>query len=485
MPAFLIKVLTLKRFQDRGFTIVFALSMGLIMMAIATTLIFRASRNEAIASSRTETGDSLAVAEAGVARILVQFTKPENAVLLNRNYDPLISGTNKNYLGADGIPNTDDDDDTNSTIDEWTGFSPPATSPCPNAVPNPPGSPSVSFDGTIGSNGQYQLLAYRYDRASKTGNFLISGQKSISGQSAPSISYIGVTVSITDNFPGVLVSEPMPLEHDTLKLTERKISGKNGNLYFDAASHNTTDSILNNLNGSVATGDSERQKYLKAVEQNNPLIVGSVKDNISGKIYACRLESEDNLLYNPQGTDLGDITNNLTISGNSGQITYYQANKIYLDSKTIDVDTTNGPVYLFIKGQSTLEDGFIIKGTAKIRNIRTDGNSPKVGDLRIIVALTQEWGQSIRIFDTACIQTAFIYNPNGDLALNSSGSGCNSGHSNIDGVVWVEDIDNQTGSDAGITVPDDVSSLTDLTTSVGLPTINKVGSIQSWQRYKL
>ncbi|MDZ4874350.1 MAG: hypothetical protein CLLPBCKN_003746 [Chroococcidiopsis cubana SAG 39.79] len=95
LQTFLIKLLALKRSQERGFTIVLALSMGLIVMAIAITLIFRASRNEAIASTRTQTGDSLAVAEGGVARILALMTKPENAVLLTRNYDPIDPKTGK------------------------------------------------------------------------------------------------------------------------------------------------------------------------------------------------------------------------------------------------------------------------------------------------------------------------------------------------------------------------------------------------------
>lgn len=102
LQTFLIKLLALKRSQERGFTIVLALSMGLIVMAIATTLIFRASRNEAIASTRTQAEDSLAVAEAGVARTLAQMTKPENIVLLSLNYDPINPKTKTRNLCMDG-----------------------------------------------------------------------------------------------------------------------------------------------------------------------------------------------------------------------------------------------------------------------------------------------------------------------------------------------------------------------------------------------
>jgi len=40
--------------QDKGFSLVIAMGMGLVMLIVATTLIFHASRHEAIASTRTQ-----------------------------------------------------------------------------------------------------------------------------------------------------------------------------------------------------------------------------------------------------------------------------------------------------------------------------------------------------------------------------------------------------------------------------------------------
>jgi hypothetical protein len=475
MPAFLIKLLTLKRSQDRGFTLVLALSMGLIMMAISTTLVFRASRHEAIASSRTETGDSLAVAEAGVARILAQFTKPENAVLLNRNYDPLIPSTNKNYLGADGIPNTDDDDDTNSAVDEWTSFS-PVTSPCPNVVPNPPGLPNVSFSGNIGSDGQYQLLAYRYDHLKQTGTFLVSGKKVVTGQPASS-AYVGITVAIDSKLPGfpgvVQALETVTGADEAINLAGRGILGRNGNIYFDPlTSSNPT------LDGVAAPDATNRSDYLSAIDSTAS--DSDFTDNI-GTIIACKNIAPilDNQI--PTGvtvTNLHGLLGSTSISGSPGGISYYTADWILLDDATLDVDTTNGQVYLYVSSWIWL------KGDAKIRNHRSDGVPARVGDLRIILTSEDNPGNPIYLEENACIQTAFVYNLAGDVHLKTATGSCDSGNS-IDGVVWAEDFISDSSSTAGIAVPDNVSSLSGLTTSLGLPTIYKLGAIQNWQRYKL
>jgi hypothetical protein len=473
MSAFLIKLLTLKRSQDRGFTLILALSMGLIVMTVATTLVFRASRNDAIASTRTEAGESMSVAEGGVARTLALMTKPENAALLTRNYDPLNSKTGKNYLGADGIPNTGDE--TTTAIDQWAT---PITSPCPNSVPSP-GSPTLSslIDiDTIGSEGKYQLLAYRYDDLKQTGTFLVEGKQAVAGQPTSS-SYVAVTVAVNStlpDFPGVVQALEDLSENEHPDLSGRSILGKNGNIYFDPiVSHKTT------LNASAARGAANRSDYLDAID----LTTGDAgfTDNI-GTILACTLTPS---LTNqpPAGVTLqplGSITSSRSISGNSGRISYYQTSAIFIgDGVTVNVDTTNGPIYLYVQG------GVYIWGNAKIRNYRTDSKPARVGDLRIIIDRDQSSAVSVILKDTACIQNAFVYNMTGDVNFWTTGSGCDSGNSSIDGVIWAEDFIHDDQSTAGVTVPDDVSSLSDLITKLNVPTINKLGAIQSWERHQL
>lgn len=461
----------LTRRSDQGFALPVAVGTGLVMLLVAATLISRSQGDQITASARKGTGGSLAAAEGGTARTLAQLTQPNNAGLLTRNYDPINSDTGKTYLGADGV--LDNGDEESTAVDEWTSFA--SGSPSCTSGATPP--PSITYSGTIGTNDKYTLRAYRYrsdpgpdgvpDNLDdiETGTFLVEGQQ---GTSA-SLSHIAVTVSIdptTGDFPGVLAVE-------TMQLSRRSVLGNNGNVYYDPASSANT-----SLKGSAAVGDANRPNYLNAIGSGP-------SDNVSGKILACQLTptlsdsvpSGATYLGGGAGVDIKDSTTE-TISGTSGDITHYQAHNLVISSKTIDVDTTNGPVYLYVT------DNLKVQGTAKIRNIRTDGVPPRVGDLRIILT---KINKKIKIDGSGCIETAFVYARQGQLNIQSTGDGCpSSGNTNIDGVVWAKKIINDTNiTSAGIAVPDDLSSLSDIAASIVLPTRNKFGAVKSWQRQKL
>jgi hypothetical protein len=412
-------------------------------------------QSQATSISRSQTSNSLAIAEAGVARTLAQLTKSNNTILLASNYDAINPKTNTTYLGADGIANSGDE--KNTAVNDWANAA--AASPCTSGSST--GSPNISYSGTVGSDGQYTLKAYRYNSATKTGTLLIEGKKADLASA-----YIAVTVSVdsttsTSDFPGVVATE-------LIDLYGRKILGSNGNVYYDPAFSDNP-----SLTGSAKVGDADRPDYLNAVKSvSND---GFSVDSIEGTIFACKLTPT--LPDTPQGTNLGTINSNRTISGTSNSITYYQANKIEMNgTDTVNIDTTNGPVYLYISGDINMKDA------AQIRQIRTDGVAPKVGDLRIIVSAAK----NIDLNDTACIQTAFVYAPLAQLQLKGTGDGCpSSGSSNIDGVVWFKEIVNNGNSgNSGIVVPSDVSSLTDVLNSVNLPAQNKIKAVNTWQRLK-
>jgi hypothetical protein len=415
------------RSQDEGFTLFMALGMGLLMLTIATTLIFRASRHEAIASTRTHTGDSLAVAEAGVARTLAQMTKPENAVLLNRNYDPLNPKTSKNYLGADGIPNTTDQ--TTTGVDEWTTYSPTSVS-CSTTTTNP----SISYSGTVGTDGQYALLAYRYNSTDRTGTFLVEGRRE------NSISHIAVTVSIDSNpapFPGVLAK-------NSIKFDNRQVLGTNGNVYYDSASSPTPG--LTNVAGKIINC------------QLNPTLSNTFSTGIPGATY--------------EGGSGVTINSTTTISGHLGGITYYELDKLDLDSEILTVDTKDGPVYLYA-------NEIKFNNTAQIVHVNSGGGSPKLGDLRIII----KTNKMLDIHQESCIDGAFIYAPDSELKLRGTNSAC-SGFK-IRGVVWAESIANDNNNNYGISVPDTIDNLTDINTSVNLSNSYRLGATKNWRQYQL
>ena len=438
-------------FSDRGFVLPIALAMGIVMILVGIAAVATSQNTRINTFSRQQTGGSLAVAEGGVARTLAQLSNPNNRVLLTGNYDSINHKTNKTYLGVDGVLNNGDEE--NTAVNQWTSFS--GTSLCNNA-PNP-GTPNATYNGSIGNGDSYTLKAYRYNNANNTGIFLVEGKHKTS------VSLIRVTIAVASSFsdfPDVVALEKM-------ELLGREVVGSNGNVYYNPAF-----SANSRLTASSTRSDANRPDYLNAIKSGTK--DGFINDNVAGRIVACKLNPTS--AYVPQGTNLGDITGNLKLGSSSNGITYYQTKKIDIDSKIVDVNTTAGAVYIYIN------DPVQVKGNSKFRNVRSDGISPKVGDLRIIISTTDQ----TQIYDTACIQNAFFYSPRGNLQLGGNGDGCPSnGNTNIDGVVWVREITNTSGSNSGISVPDDLSSLSDITNSIGLPATKKFGSVKTWQRQQL
>jgi hypothetical protein len=94
---------------QQGFALSLAIGLGLVMTAIGITTILVAQNDRLAAQQRKESGSGLFVAEGGTARMLAQFQKPNNSLLLVRNYDSINPTTNKTYLGPDGVPNSGDE----------------------------------------------------------------------------------------------------------------------------------------------------------------------------------------------------------------------------------------------------------------------------------------------------------------------------------------------------------------------------------------
>lgn len=438
--------------KNRGFVLPIALTMGTVMILVGVAAVARSQSTRLNSYSRAQSsGGSLTVAEGGISRTLAQLTKANNRALLTGNFDAINPRTRKTYLGADGILNNGDEE--NTAVNQWTSAS--GASPCGTTTPTS-GTPDMTYDGVIGAGNTYALRAYRYNNTNGKGTLLVEGKY----KSSVSLIKAIVTVNtIANDFPGVVAVEK-------IELLGRNIIGSNGNIYY-----NPVYSANSRLTGSSTLGDASRPDYLNAIKSGTK--DGFRNDSVAGKIAACKLNFT--FPYAPRGTNLGDITTNKNLPSTSSGITYYQASKIDIENKTVSVDTTLGAVYIYVNGPIQ------VKGNSKLRNIRTDGIPPKVGDLRIIISTTDQ----TQIYDRPCIQNAFFYSPRGNLQLGGSGDGCpSSGNTNIDGVVWAREITNTSGSSSGIAVPDDVSSLSDIASSIGLPATQKLGSIISWQRQK-
>ncbi len=465
-----------------GFALPMALALGMVMLAFAGTSILVAQGDRNTAVQRRTTGASLLVSDGAISRALLELSKPNNSVLLIRNYDPVDTNTGKNYLGADGIPKNGDESGT--ALDQWTGYD-PSSAPCFQQAGR--GTPSIALSGAIGPNETYTIKAYHYDKQNKLGTLLVEG--TYQGNT----SLVAVTLSIEPiltNFPGLFTYLPNGAGADPkpgkFVLRGRTVLGRNGNLYYPPA--NSADPTLV---GSSVPGDATRTSYLNAIWSGPS--DGTNSDSVSGKIFACKLTS--NIPTTPQGTTLGTINTSQTLSGATGVTTSYQVDGITLDgTETLTVDTTAGPVQLYMSDPINLRD------TAKILNIRTDGQPPDVGDLRFIMGRDE----NVLLYGKTCIQTAFLYNRVDQVELLTTGPGCPSGNNtNFEGVIWAEDIlssknassnrDAVTyttrhdttvtpGATSGIAVPDDVSGLSDLLEYIDWPAQYRYGTIKNWQR---
>jgi hypothetical protein len=477
---------------NSGFALPIALALGLIMIAVAGTsiLVAQSDRNNAV--QRRASGASILVSDGAVSRALIQLSNPNNGVLLSRNYDPIDPKTGKNYLGADGTPKSGDE--TATALDEWTSYNPSGAS-CFQQLGW--AAPNIALTGTLGTAETYTIRAYRYDKQEKIGTLLVEGRY----QSQMALVAITFAIEpVLDDFPSILGKNVFSTL-GTIALRGRQVIGNKGNIYYPPVS-----SADASLTGVSKPGDATRASYLNALYSST--LDGATGDTVSGKIFACALTP--NIPPGIMGTNFGNINTSQTLRGVGGLVTtLYRVDTINLaDGNTLTIDTTGGPVRIDITdkgnaGAAPVQD-IILRNTAKILNIRTDGQPPKVGDLRIYL----RGNSQVSLYDTTCIQNAFLYIPGDEFRLLTSGSGCPGGqNTNFEGVVWAEEIisskNNSSnrlisthtgggnnefetlvtpGATSGIAVPDDVTSLIDVLEYVDWPIKYKYGAIKNWQR---
>lgn len=463
--------------STQGFALPLALGLGFVMVILGMSTMLIAQSDRTSAFNRKETGASLAVSEGGMARMLSQMTQPNNRILLTRSYDTINLKTGTTYLGPDGILNSGDEEAT--AVDEWTGYTGSRSSPCEDTGTTI--TPSFTTSGDMGSGGQYQLKAYRYNPTDQTGTLLIEGKQ---GDRASYVLSTLVIQSEVENFPGVLAMQGAYIRGRTL-------IGQHANLYYDPAW-----SADSSLTDKSAPSDVDRSTYLNAIYST--ATDGPSDDLIAGNIVGCQITQSLSVDLPLTVKNLGSVESSTTLTAANSP---YHIEELELDgSDVVNVDTTDGPVYLYIT------ESIELRGNSQLRNMRTDGKLPRVGDLRIIVHNAVGSTPAIELYDQSCIDTAFVYNTKNDLHLQGTGDGCpSSGNTNFDGVAWVEDVVSSininphtrmvpsedddiittNGSTSGIRVPNDVSSLADVVSGIGITPKNRFGDVKSWQRVRL
>ncbi len=481
-----------KQRLETGFVLPISIALGMVMLALASVSLLVAQSDRNNASARQQSGASVLVGDSAISRVLVQLSKPNNGALLTRNYDPINPKNNKNYLGPDGVPNNGDE--TVTLLDEWTGYN-PSTKPCFQQLGWT--APNMVLAGSLGKEESYTIRAYRYDKQQKLGTVLVEGN--YKGQ----VSLVAITLVIEpvlDDFPGIALINPTngttTNSPGVIALRGREILGSKGNVYY--MPYNSADP---SLTASSAPEDTTRPSYLNAIRSSDTQD-GASEDTVDGKIFACQLNPS--IPQGIQGTNLGVITNSQTLKGVGGKVpTFYRIEEIDLNNNEIlTVDTTGGPVYFDVINNGSGR-GITLRDTARILNIRTDGQSPRVGDLRFMA----REDSLVTLYDKTCIQNAFLWFYLDELRLLTSGPGCPGGqNTNFEGVAWMEAIlssknasgnrnvnyrgvpganyDTQVtpGVTSGISVPDDITSLIDLLEYVDWPVKYQYGAIKNWQQ---
>jgi hypothetical protein len=473
--------------------LVMLLGGGLLVLGLTAALVVQTDRQ--VGTMRRQNTDVLATAEGGAERILLELSRANNNLLLGRNYDPINPVTNRNYLGADGVLNSGDEGAI--ATDEWTGYNPSAA-PC--FQQSSVAAPAMAITGTMNGGGTYTLRAYRYNPTKREGTVLIEGRLP---NQAPTILAVTIAVNVqTASFPGILATGLNPITPTgVVALRGRVVLGDKVNIYYPSS---TSGNIT--VTGSAAPGDPNRAAHLQAAWSSAADDVTG--DAIQGTLNACRILV--NLPFSPpMGTpNIGDVKNDKTLTGAPNQISYYYTNKVELNgNRTLTVDTTQGPVYLYVDTKIDLNE------QSRILNIRTDGKPPRVGDLRIFLLNPDAGGKaenSVVLEHTTCIQDAFLYAPGDDLELLTTGPGCPSGrNTNFEGVAWAEmivaarqsssaravsdplgKIQKTTqkvlpGVTSGIYVPSDVSSLLDIFPYISWPVRYQFGGVRAWQQVRL
>ncbi len=488
------QILTKPQDQPGGFALPLAMGIGLVLIALATATLLLAEDDNRLSAQRRDSSDSLLVAETGVAITLAQLNKPNNSGFLTRNLDQVNTATSKNFLGPDGLPNTNDE--TGTLVDQWVNYN-YTTQPCYPTLSW--GAPNITLTGTVGTNGTYAVRAYRYNPQQRKGTLLVEGEQD--GQK----SYVSVQMDIEpslDYFPGVMAIDPSGpsgfSKGGAIALRGRTISGSKGNVYYppyNSANPSFTD--------KADPGDAARQNALNAI-WSSATQDGAGSDSVAETLVGCRLTPQ--IPTGVMGTNMGTINTSKTLEGVGGSVwTLYRIEAINLSNNDIlTIDTTGGPVKIDVI--ETGAPAITLRNNAKILNIRTDGLPPRVGDVRIIA----RGNSRIDLYDQTCIQDVFLFSGKDELRLLTSDPGCPSGrNTNFEGVVWAEAIlssknnaSNRNvqylgflgerydtivtpGATSGIHVPEDLSSLADLFSTVQWPTYYRIKEVKNWQRVRV
>jgi hypothetical protein len=431
--------------STKGFALPLAIGFGAMMLLVGTTMIVRSNDDRLISVRQKQTSESFSVAEGGISRSLA-LMNGNYEVLLRRSRDPLNSRTGKTYLGANHI--SDDGDGETTGIDEWGGIT---NVPCFDAA----GISGALLSGIIGTGTttNYNLLAYRYNAATRTGTMLVRGV----GADGQSNAVLQQSVRIDDinssdpmNFPGLLATDINLGNNDVL-----------GSVAGNVICTSTVECPVpsNQCVAGQPTQDGLRQSI---GAQNNGVVQGKiyVKDMTWPPLPQLSPSA-------PRTANLSNINDSLTlprpgdtaVTAPDGTEAYvYNVGSVSLSgNKTLTINSSDKPVYFFLTGNMSMSGNASLNHIPPTDRLQANGGDGAPERFRIYGNPSDNNSandQQLTLSGGANTANLFIYAPDATTGINGGSS-----NPDIRGAVWTKKWNGSSSNVAEIQVPDNMPQL--------------------------
>lgn len=414
------------RQDSAGFGLPLAIAMGLIILLIGITMVIRSFNDKVTASTQKQTANSFAIAEGGLSRTL-SLLNSSFQPFLKLSYDPINPSTGRTYLGSNGIAN--DGDEGTTAVDDWSSL--PAPPPCIDLR----NLSKTLLQGNIGgaATNNYQVLAYRYDASARIGTLLVRGQES----NSEAVTLIQQTMQIEErrssnpaDFPGLMAQEIDLKNNDVL-----------GSVAGNVLCTNLTHCSIPDPSTHCLDGRPNRQALLAAIGAKR-------NSEVQGQIWVREVKWPPLPSIPPSAPTPIAITDTTTLSpptDSSDPYSYVVSSIQLRGNKTLTIDTSTRPVYLFLTGDLILSGRAAIIHTGSPERFRVYGN-PEDADNGNDQTITLNGGSSTT--------SGFIYAPDARAGINGGSS-----TPDFRGAIWIKTWDGSASNRAEIEVPNEMAQL--------------------------
>jgi hypothetical protein len=430
--------------SQQGFSLPVGMTIGVIMLGGAIIAITSATKNKLNIIAEERSKQSMAIAEGGVANILLSLSK--NAPLLNKSKS---EWTNSNIISSTPVPN---DCNFRSTLLEQFN--------------------NLKVDGEINS-GTYTFVDYNFNSSANVGSLIVDGflNDNFQSQSRIQVDFLVDNLqSSSGSGLASLMANKMELKQLDVKASKLVCTNPNNCPVVCSVLEKTP--TLSTLMDAIGL---EKNGNINDAEINvGGAIIPPIPDNFANH------------------TNLGNITKGLTlprsqdtsnyIQEGSKRTYFYQVGNINKGS-LLFVDNPNYQYKVFVSGNIDISgnDGIGLVPTKK------GPVEPQPLQVQLIGNNNSTTPTNWNFGGTFC-NTAFIHAPNTTITFNGGGNGCAemrdefkpNNSPNFFGVVWANEILAGDSNSVSFYEQEGVINLLDANSSN--VSINSIGNITGWQR---